>query len=110
MAYDEAIARKVRKALAKYPGITEKKMFGGIAFLLRGNMCCGITGNELMIRVGPKKFESALSLPHTRKMDFTGRPLKGFLYVSSAGFGAKKDLRAWIEMATEFALSHPPKQ
>jgi TfoX/Sxy family transcriptional regulator of competence genes len=110
MAYDETVAQQVRKALTKYPGITEKKMFGGLAFLLLGNMCCGIMGNELMVRVGPQGYEAALSRPHTRKMDFTGKPLKGFVYVSPAGFGAKKGLEAWIEKATEFALSLPPKR
>jgi hypothetical protein len=110
MAYDETVAQQVRKALTKYPGITEKKMFGGLAFLLRGNMCCGIMGNELMVRVGPQGYEAALSRPHTRKMDFTGKPLKGFVYVSPAGFGAKKGFEAWIEKATEFALSLPPKR
>jgi TfoX/Sxy family transcriptional regulator of competence genes len=110
MAYDETVAQQVRKALTKYPGITEKKMFGGLAFLLRENMCCGIMGNELMVRVGPQGYEAALSRPHTRKMDFTGKPLKGFVYVSPAGFGAKKGLEAWIEKATEFALSLPPKR
>lgn len=110
MAYDEAVAQRVREALTKYSGVTEKKMFGGLAFFLRGNMCCGITGNELMVRVGPQVYETALSQPHTRKMDFTGKPLKGFVYVSPAGFGAKKELKAWIEKAMEFALSLPPKQ
>jgi TfoX/Sxy family transcriptional regulator of competence genes len=110
MAYDEAVAQQVREALTKTPDITEKKMFGGLAFLLRGNMCCGVTGNELMVRVGPQGYEAALSQPHTRKMDFTGKPLKGFVYVSPEGFGATKDLKAWIEKATEFVLSLPPKQ
>jgi TfoX/Sxy family transcriptional regulator of competence genes len=110
MAYDDAVAHKVRKTLTKYTGITEKKMFGGLTFLLYGNMCCGITGNELMVRVGPQGYEKALSRPHTRKMDFTGKPLKGFVYVSPAGFGTKKDLEEWIEKATGFALSLSPKQ
>jgi TfoX/Sxy family transcriptional regulator of competence genes len=110
MSYDEAVAQQVREALTKYPDITEKKMFGGLAFLLRGNMCCGITGNELMVRVGPHGYEAALSRPHTRKMDFTGKPLKGFVYVSPEGFGAKKDLNAWIKKASEFVLSLPTKQ
>jgi len=110
MAYDETATQRVREALTKYAGITEKKMFGGLAFLLRGHMCCGITGDELMVRVGPQGYEAALSRPHTRKMDFTGKPLKGFVFVKPAGFGAKKDLKAWIEKATDFVLSLPPKR
>ena len=110
MAYNEAVAQRVRDALTQYPEVTEKRMFGGLAFLLRGHMCCGIQGNDLMVRVGPQEYEATLSQPHTRKMDFTGKPLKGFVYVSPAGFSAKKNLEAWIEKATEFVLSLPPKQ
>lgn len=109
MAYDEAIAQRVREALREYPGVTEKKMFGGLAFLLRGNMCCGIMGNELMVRVGSRGYEAALSRPHARKMDFTGKPLKGFVSVSPAGFASDGDLKAWIAKATEFVLSLPAK-
>jgi len=109
MAYDEAVARRVRKALAGSPELVEKKMFGGIAFMLRGNMCCGVIGDRLMVRVGPDGYEAALSRPHAGPMDFTGRPMKGMVYVGSAGFASAGDLKGWIAKAMEFALSLPAK-
>ena len=109
MAYDKAIAQRVREVLTESPDVTEKKMFGGIAFLLRGNMCCGVMGDRLMLRVGSKEYESALSRPHARKMDFTGRPLKGFVYVDPPGFASDVDLRTWTARATGFVLSLPAK-
>jgi hypothetical protein len=110
MAYNEAVAQRIRNTLTEYPEVTEKKMFGGLAFLLRGNMCCGITGDDLMVRVGPPGYNEALSHPHVRKMDFTGKPLKGFVYVGPAGFAADSDLKAWVAKAAKFALSLPAKQ
>ncbi|MFQ5458667.1 MAG: TfoX/Sxy family protein, partial [Myxococcota bacterium] len=85
MAYNEALAERVRGALARRRHISEKKMFGGIAFLVRGNMACGVVGRKLMVRVGPDAYEKALAHKDARKMDFTGRPMKGFLYVMPAG-------------------------
>jgi TfoX/Sxy family transcriptional regulator of competence genes len=105
MAYDEAVAKRVGRVLAKHGKIAEKKMFGGMAFMLRGHMGCGVLGDKLMIRVGPENYEEALSQPHVRKMDFTGRPLKGFIYVEPAGFSSDKDLKAWISKATHYVLS-----
>lgn len=110
MAYDEAAARRSREVLGKYPGVTERKMFGGLAFLLDGHMCCGVLGGDLMVRVGPRGYEAALSRPHTRKMDFTGKPLTGFVFVGPAGFGTKKDLDAWIGKAAAFVRTLPPKR
>jgi TfoX/Sxy family transcriptional regulator of competence genes len=109
MGYNEAVAQRVRNALMQYPNITEKKMFGGLAFLLGGNMCCGITGDDLMVRVGPPGYKEALSRPHARKMDLTGKPLTGFVYVGPAGFASDSDLKAWVAKAAEFALSLPAK-
>ncbi|MDP2674691.1 MAG: TfoX/Sxy family protein [Dehalococcoidia bacterium] len=74
MAYDEELAERVRRALAGRKGISEKKMFGGIAFMLGGNMFCGIVKDQLMVRVGPERYDDALSRPHARPMDFTGPP------------------------------------
>ena len=105
MAYDEAVAERVRSALGKNPDVVEKRMFGGIAFMVRGNMCCGVIGDRLMLRVGPKGYEAALSRLHARAMDFTGRPMKGLVYVEPAGFASPRDLKDWIERAMEFALS-----
>ena len=109
MAYDEAVAERVRSALGKNPDVVEKRMFGGIAFMVRGNMCCGVIGDRLMLRVGPKGYETALSRLHARAMDFTGRPMKGLVYVEPAGFASPGDLKDWIERAMEFALSLPAK-
>jgi TfoX/Sxy family transcriptional regulator of competence genes len=109
MAFDETVAGKVREALKGAPDVVEKRMFGGIAFMVRGNMCCGVLGDRLMLRVGPVGYESALARPHAKKMDFTGRPMKGMVYVEPAGFAAPRDLRKWIERAMEFTLSLPAK-
>jgi len=109
MAYDEAVAGRIREALGKTPNVAEKKMFGGIAFMVRGNMCCGVIGERLMLRVGPKGYETALSRPHARAMDFTGRPMKGMVYVEPAGFASPRVLKAWIDEAMEFTLSLPAK-
>jgi len=109
MAYDEGVAKRVRTALGNSPDVVEKRMFGGIAFMLRGNMCCGVIGGRLILRVGPKGYGTALSLPHARAMDFTGKPMKGMVYVEPEGFASAGDLKAWIARAIEFALSLPAK-
>jgi TfoX/Sxy family transcriptional regulator of competence genes len=109
MAYDETVAKRVRSALGKTPDVVEKKMFGGIAFMVRGNMCCGVIGDRLMLRVGPDGYEAVLSRPHATPMDFTGRPMKGMVYVEPAGFASAGDLKAWIARAMEFTLSLPVK-
>jgi TfoX/Sxy family transcriptional regulator of competence genes len=109
MAFDESVVERVRKALAGSPDVVEKRMFGGIAFMVRGNMCCGVIGDRLMLRVGPKGYETALSRPHARAMDFTGRPMKGMVYVEPAGFASPRGLKMWIERAMEFTLSLPAK-
>ena len=109
MAYDEGLAQRVREMLAEHSGITEKKMFGGIAFLLRGNMCCGVVGDDLMVRVGPGAYEDSLRLPAARPMDFTGRPMKGFVFVGPDGYESDDDLDAWVTRGAGFALSLPAK-
>lgn len=109
MAYDEMLAQRIRMALAGRDGVTERKMFGGIAFMVGGNMCCGVVGDDLMVRVGPERHEQALARPHVRPMDFTGRPMKGMAYVAPAGCRAEADLAAWVDMAADFAASLPHK-
>ncbi len=111
MAYDEAVARRVRAALeaAQPPEVVERKMFGGLALLVNGHMCVGVNGGELMVRVGPEGHADALAQPHAREMDFTGRPLRGFTYVTPEGFAADGDLAAWIGRGLDFVLSLPPK-
>lgn len=84
MPYDERLAGRVRAVMANADGVRERKMFGGLAFLLNGNMCCGVVRNDLMVRVGPDDYEQSLQRAHARAMDFTGKPMKGFVYVSPA--------------------------
>jgi hypothetical protein len=84
-------------------------MFGGVAFLIRSNMCVGVVGDELMVRVGPDAYDEAVRQPHARKMDFTGRPMKGFVFVGVEGFELDADLRRWVAHGVEFAASLPAK-
>ena len=84
-------------------------MFGGLAFLVNGNMAVGVVGDELMVRVGPDRYEEALRAPHARPMDFTKRPMRGFVFVGPAGFEEDEDLRHWIERGVRFAASLPRK-
>lgn len=109
MAYDESLAARIRSAFEGQPGVAEKKMFGGVAFMVGGNMACGVTSDELMVRVGPDNYEDALSRPHARPMDFTGRPMRGMVYVAHPGFESDQDLAAWVESGASFARSLPPK-
>lgn len=109
MAYDEALASRIRELLRDRRDVTERKMFGGLAFLVGGHMSCGIVGPDLMVRVGHDDYESALSGKHVRPMDFTGRPLKGMVYVAPAGLRTKATLRAWIDRAVRFTRSLPEK-
>ncbi len=109
MAYDEQLAERIRVALARHPGLTERKMFGGIAFMLNGNMCCGIVKDDLMVRVGPQAHDEALAQPHARPMDFAGRPMKGMVYVGPAGLRSDSALAAWVQRGVDFAATLPPK-
>ena len=90
-------------------GLSERKMFGCLCFLLGGNMSFGIVGNELMVRVGPDAYPEALSLPHARDMDFTGRPMRGMVFVSEDGISEDEDLDEWLNRGIVFARSLPPK-
>ena len=109
MAYDFELADRVRRALETYPGISERKMFGGIAFMLNGNMCCGVANDDLMLRVGPDGYDDALAQPHARPMDFTGRPMKGFVFVAPLGLNEEEALKQWLERGMAFAQSLPAK-
>ena len=109
MAYDENLAGRVRAALADHHEVVEKKMFGGLAFMLNGNMCCGIVRDELMVRVGPEQHAAALDMPHARIMDFTGRPMKNMIMVAPPGFASDAELDAWVGRGVAFAGSLPPK-
>lgn len=109
MAYNEELALRIRVALGGNDGVVEKKMFGGVAFMLAGNMCVGVTGDDLMVRVGPDGLDGALAQLHARPMDFTGRPMKGFVYVDSAGTAKDDSLEGWVQRGVAFARTLPPK-
>ncbi|HTR92253.1 MAG TPA: TfoX/Sxy family protein [Trebonia sp.] len=110
MAYDEALAGRVREIAAGIDAeITERKMFGGLAFMLNGHMFTGIVGDELMLRLGEADAEAALRREHVREMDFTGRPMKAMVFITPAGLEGSA-LNEWVISAAAFALTLPPKQ
>jgi TfoX/Sxy family transcriptional regulator of competence genes len=108
MAYDERLAERIRHVLADTNGVSERKMFGGLAVLVNGNMACGVVGDRLMLRLGHEGAEEALGRPNVRPMDFTGRPMTGMVYVEPAGLRGVA-LRNWVERALAYARSLPPK-
>jgi TfoX/Sxy family transcriptional regulator of competence genes len=110
MAFDEGLAQRVREALEEREDVTERRMFGGIAFMLAGNMCVGVVGDDLMVRVGPDTHAEALAQPEAREMDFTGRPMKGLVYVDGARLDSDTRLADWVRRGVAFAGSLPPKR
>ena len=109
MAYDEDLADRVRAVLPPGEAMTERQMFGGLAFMLGGHMFCGVVKDTLMVRLGPEAAEQALGQPHVRPMDFTGRPMKGMVFIDPAGLHDQA-LRHWVDAAVGFVRSLPPKQ
>jgi TfoX N-terminal domain len=109
MAYDEGLATRVRDALGDQPGLAEKKMFGGLAFLVHGNMACGVRGDDLMVRVAAEEAAAVMDEPGTRPFDMTGRPMKGWLLVDAGGHAEDDDLRRWVGRGLAYASSLPPK-
>jgi TfoX/Sxy family transcriptional regulator of competence genes len=109
MAYDEGLSQRIRELLSDAPTVEEKKMFGGLAFMVNGNMAVGVTGAELMVRVGAENYQSALADPHVRPMDFTGKPLRGFVYVDEKGYETDEGLAKWVSHAVDFVLTLPSK-
>lgn len=109
MAYDEELAERIRDVLRDRPSAREKKMFGGVAFMLNGHMAVGIVGESLMARVDPARYEDALALPYVRPMDFTGRPMKGYVYVDPSGIESDTALENWITVCAAFVATLPPK-
>jgi TfoX/Sxy family transcriptional regulator of competence genes len=110
MAYDEGLAQRIREVVGEQPNVSEKPMFGGICFLLKGNMFAGVVKDDLMIRVGPDAHDALVVQPHARPMDFTGRPMKGFLYVDPDGLESDADLRRWVGYGVAYAGSLPGKR
>ena len=110
MAYDRALAERVREQLAGEEGLTERAMFGGLAFLADGNMAvCVASGGGLMVRVGPEGLAAALARPHARPFDMAGRSMKGWVLVESEGLRTKRQLGPWVQRGVRFARSLPPK-
>lgn len=109
MAYDEALANRIRAVFAGRSDVSERKMFGGLCIMVGGHMCCGIDADVLMARIGPEKYEAALKQAHVRLMDFTGKPMRGLVYVDPPGIKTNKQLQRWISMCEAFVFSLPPK-
>lgn len=109
VAFDEALAERVRLALAAADDLYERKMFGGIAFMVSGHMAVGIVGDDLMVRLGPEGAATALARPHVRPMDFTGRVSRSMVFVDAEGVRADADLAGWVEEAAAFVATLPPR-
>jgi TfoX/Sxy family transcriptional regulator of competence genes len=107
MAYDEALAQRVRAALTPQPKVEEKKMMGGLTFMVNGRMCVGVLRDDLMARIDPEVYETALTKKGCREMDFTGKPMKGFVFISPEGTKRRADLDYWIGLALDFNAKSP---
>ena len=110
MAYDERLATRVRSVISGTAGVAETKMFGGLCFTVNGYMACGVQDSDLMVRVGAENYADALYRAHVRQMDFTGRPLKGYVYVAEAGHRRRDQLKRWVGLAVAFVETLPPKE
>ena len=110
MPYDTLLAARILAALGPLPELVEKKMFGGVGFLVNGNMVCGVHKNDLIVRVGPENYAQTLSRPHTHVFDMTGHPMTGWVVVDPEGCATEGDLQAWVEQGLAFARSLPPKR
>jgi hypothetical protein len=109
VAYDPELAERVRDAIALRENLTEREMFGGIVFMLGGNLACGVMGEELIVRLGPEGAERALADENTRPFDFTGRPMKAWIVVAADGLGSDEQLAGWVDAGADFAASLPTK-
>ncbi|MCI0557611.1 MAG: TfoX/Sxy family protein [Nitrososphaera sp.] len=109
MVYNEQLASKIRAVVARRKGISEKKMFGGVAFLLNSRMCFGVLKDDLIVRVGPERYKEALERAHVRPMNFTGRETRGFVFVDSKAWSKGTSLRRWLEIGIDYASSIPKK-
>ena len=108
MAYNEKLAERIRAEFGEIPFV-EKKMFGGVGFLIHGNMACGVHKENMIVRVDPEKHEKLLKKPGARIFDITGRPMKGWLMVEPEGCKTAKQLSTWVKEGVEFALTLPAK-
>jgi TfoX/Sxy family transcriptional regulator of competence genes len=109
MAHDEVLEQRIQAVLGDRPNLEAKRMFGGVGFMLQGNMACGVHDDYLIVRVGPDRYEEALKAPHVRVFDMTGRPIRGWVAVSAEGAESDNELSAWVQKGIDFALTLPPK-
>ena len=110
MAFDDKLAARIRRQLGKKKGLVEKKMFGGVGFMLNGNMACGVHGSELIVRLAPEETDKALAQRNVRVFDLSGgRPMKGWILVEPAGIESEKDLAKWVDIGAKYAAALPPK-
>lgn len=109
MAYDEKLAQRIRDTLKGQPGLTEKKMFGGVGFMLNGNMACGVYKSEMIVRIDQSQHDAAVSKPNVRTFDITGKAMKGWILVGLQACASDKDLKTWVNMGVQYALSLPRK-
>ncbi len=108
MAYNLELAKRITDQLKGLP-VVEKKMFGGVGYLIHGNMACGVHKNFMIVRVDPEKHSKLLKKPHTKVFDITGKPMKGWLLVTPEGLKTQKQLSGWVKEGADFALTLPPK-
>lgn len=109
MSYDESTAERVRRVLSGRDDIVEKRMVGGLSFMVNGSMCCGVTSTALMVRVGPEAYERALAQPHVRPMKFAGRPLAGYVCIDPEGCRTDAALAKWVQRGIDFVSTLPAK-
>ena len=109
MAYDEALAERIRPLLGARGDATERKMFGGVAWMLGGNMACGVLGDDIAVRLLPEDADRALEEPGTRRFDMTGRPARGFIVIEGDAVRDDRALARWVNAGADYALSLPPK-
>ena len=109
MGFDEPLAERIRTALEAVPDVQERRMFGGIAFMVSGHMACGIVGDDLVVRLGKEATESALTEPHVRPMDFTGKPSSTMVFVGRDGAATARAVATWVRRAVEHVRTLPPK-
>ena len=109
MTYDKTLAQRMLVVLDLQPGLVIKNMFGGVAFMLQGNLACGVLKDEMIVRVGPQRHQQALSQPYTRPFDFSGHPMNGWIMVTPEGCKSDDEIQAWVQQGIDFALSLPAK-
>jgi TfoX/Sxy family transcriptional regulator of competence genes len=105
--YNEELAERIRATLADRTDVEEKKMFGGLTFMVSGQMCCGVLKNDLIVRIEPTEFDALVAQPHVRPFDFSGRPMQGMLYVENSALTDPEVLRGWVQRGTEYVKAHP---